>query len=615
MAKKHKQPKTQSPSAPKTASSSSPTEKFQCPLCPCTYTRITDVNVHVNKKHREEARALNWETCPECDTLCPTARYLKHHIAVAHSVGRKVKKAQKLNISGKADSEGNSTAEEVESQRVKENSCQSSDNKMDTGSYSREVKPNRSKAENFEAVKEASLKVVPKVISIRKKKHSLPEAKSDKRSDKRHLALKSFSPDNVLIKSNQSILLKQSQDNSFCLNSSDSDVQTSTPSSTGPLKLSFRWDREQSNWTINKSNNTAREDKDSKICLSFDGEENDVEKQIETLQKQSETLKTQIEELNSSINKGKGSGRKSGHGLTRNNQTPLENYNETKENEMSEDSNYENVSTTTADSDEDEEEVNMCYNLDPAFILSFGEEDCEEVDEDGSDDEDEQETGESRQVEEISLLTDDEEEEIAMSQNSSKKRISSVVLASIPKKNRPDRTFVATNVTFERRASRPSFARLTLERNQSFKTKASHNNNRKYRKEVIEVARYQPSKPQTSIVPFDIGTTEILKMRNTSSSSLKSQKPDTTKAFKTKKQSKEGNSREFFGLGPRESMVIVEENYELAENNFPFVGPYMCEICRTFVKTNIEFVRHVQENHRNELDEDVLKIMQSQLTI
>ena len=115
------------------------------------------------------------------------------------------------------------------------------------------------------------------------------------------------------------------------------------------------------------------------------------------------------------------------------------------------------------------------------------------------------------------------------------------------------------------------------------------------------------------MVPFDIGTMEMLRMRNTSSS-LKSQKIDS-KAFKTKKQSKEGNSREFFGLGPRDSMVIVEENYELEENNFPFVGPYMCEICRTFVKTNREFVRHVQENHHNELDEDVLKIMQSQLTI
>jgi len=513
---------------------------------------------------------------------------LKCHIITAHSVRRREKKAQKLNLSGKGISEANPTA--------KESSCKglatskwSNPNKMEIKTHSQKVKHNRSN----EAVKEVSPKTELKIIPIRRKVNSRADVKRRKRSNKRYLSV-AFPADKEPLKGNECILLKQSKDDSFCLNSSD--VQTSTPSSTGSLKLSFRKDREKGNWSIvNKSKNTSREDDDEK--------ENDVERQIEALQKQSETLRTQIEKMNASMK------------IENSEDTRVDENNQIS-NEISHEMSNETAFATPGESSDDEEDdVKMTNNLDPALFLSFGEEVIKEysseteVDEDGSDD-DEEETGETDVVEEISLLTDDEVEIVT-----SQKRMSSVVLESVSKRNR---TYVATNVTFERTTSRPSFARLSLGRGQSFITTASHNNNRKasFRREVIEVARYRPNRslePQTSIVPFEIGQTEMLKMRG-KSSSLKSRKI-VAKKFKTKKLSREGNSREFFGLGPRDSMVIVEENYEVTENNFPVVGPYMCEICRTFVKTNREFVRHVEENHQNELDEDVLQIMKSQLAI
>ena len=77
----------------------------------------------------------------------------------------------------------------------------------------------------------------------------------------------------------------------------------------------------------------------------------------------------------------------------------------------------------------------------------------------------------------------------------------------------------------------------------------------------------------------------------------------------------EGNLLQFFGVGPKETLIIEEQEIELKINPdfFPFQGPYMCEICRTFVKTNREFVDHIKTRHEDQLDEQVLEIMETHL--
>ena len=79
------------------------------------------------------------------------------------------------------------------------------------------------------------------------------------------------------------------------------------------------------------------------------------------------------------------------------------------------------------------------------------------------------------------------------------------------------------------------------------------------------------------------------------------------------KMKREGNSRKFFGLGPKESLIIEQSKIELTKNPdfFPSYGPYMCEICRTFVRTSQEFVNHIRINHKDQVDEKVLDIMES----
>ena len=80
-----------------------------------------------------------------------------------------------------------------------------------------------------------------------------------------------------------------------------------------------------------------------------------------------------------------------------------------------------------------------------------------------------------------------------------------------------------------------------------------------------------------------------------------------------------GNGREFFGVTEDETLILVEDSLEVGSNGrdgiyFPMDGPYMCEICRTFVKTNREFVEHVKTSHdQNEIDETVLDILENQL--
>jgi len=80
-----------------------------------------------------------------------------------------------------------------------------------------------------------------------------------------------------------------------------------------------------------------------------------------------------------------------------------------------------------------------------------------------------------------------------------------------------------------------------------------------------------------------------------------------------------GNGREFFGVSEDETLILIADSLEFGSNSrdgnyFPMDGPYMCEICRTIVKTNREFVEHVQTSHdNNEIDETVLEILTSQL--
>ena len=88
-----------------------------------------------------------------------------------------------------------------------------------------------------------------------------------------------------------------------------------------------------------------------------------------------------------------------------------------------------------------------------------------------------------------------------------------------------------------------------------------------------------------------------------------------TRMSQRHKMKRESNSRRFFRLGPKESLIIEQNKIELTENPdfFPLNGPYMCEICRMFVKTSREFVHHVRTRHEDELDETVLNIMEKHL--
>ena len=60
---------------------------------------------------------------------------------------------------------------------------------------------------------------------------------------------------------------------------------------------------------------------------------------------------------------------------------------------------------------------------------------------------------------------------------------------------------------------------------------------------------------------------------------------------------------------------FVEVPMELTTkpNFFPPVGPYKCEGCGKFVRTNAEFVEHVKKIHAKDLDEEVVAIMDRHL--
>ncbi len=48
---------------------------------------------------------------------------------------------------------------------------------------------------------------------------------------------------------------------------------------------------------------------------------------------------------------------------------------------------------------------------------------------------------------------------------------------------------------------------------------------------------------------------------------------------------------------------------------FPSIGPYQCEICQAITNTKQDFVEHIKKNHRNIVDEEVLRSLEHDLKI
>ena len=49
------------------------------------------------------------------------------------------------------------------------------------------------------------------------------------------------------------------------------------------------------------------------------------------------------------------------------------------------------------------------------------------------------------------------------------------------------------------------------------------------------------------------------------------------------------------------------------EEVFPTIGPYQCEICQMITDTKAEFVGHIKAEHRNVVDEDVLRSLEADI--
>lgn len=58
--------------------------------------------------------------------------------------------------------------------------------------------------------------------------------------------------------------------------------------------------------------------------------------------------------------------------------------------------------------------------------------------------------------------------------------------------------------------------------------------------------------------------------------------------------------------------VDVEED-EGSDEVFPSIGPYQCEICQAITDTKAEFVGHIKQFHRDVVDEEVLRSLESDL--
>lgn len=56
-----------------------------------------------------------------------------------------------------------------------------------------------------------------------------------------------------------------------------------------------------------------------------------------------------------------------------------------------------------------------------------------------------------------------------------------------------------------------------------------------------------------------------------------------------------------------------EDEDEDMEEVFPTIGPYQCEICQVITDTKAEFVAHIKGKHRDVVDEEVLRSLESDL--
>ena len=56
-----------------------------------------------------------------------------------------------------------------------------------------------------------------------------------------------------------------------------------------------------------------------------------------------------------------------------------------------------------------------------------------------------------------------------------------------------------------------------------------------------------------------------------------------------------------------------EDEEEDMEEVFPTIGPYQCEICQMITDTKAEFVGHIKAEHRNVVDEDVLRSLEADI--
>jgi hypothetical protein len=74
-------------------------------------------------------------------------------------------------------------------------------------------------------------------------------------------------------------------------------------------------------------------------------------------------------------------------------------------------------------------------------------------------------------------------------------------------------------------------------------------------------------------------------------------------------------------VSPKKTVVIEpepeddddEEEEDDVEEVFPTIGPYQCEICQVITDTKAEFVAHIKAKHRDVVDEEVLKSLESDI--
>ena len=100
----------------------------------------------------------------------------------------------------------------------------------------------------------------------------------------------------------------------------------------------------------------------------------------------------------------------------------------------------------------------------------------------------------------------------------------------------------------------------------------------------------------------------------TTSSTKKSSKPSSV-GFHYGKQDVLGNSFEFFQATHKKDLDVLMEELVFNDDDemfFPTEGPYLCEVCQTFVQTNAEYFHHLQL-HLDVVDPEILERMENYL--